>query len=104
MTDQIKHYAMDNISEKDAQRMLENIINPKPNNKTMAIILQDAEEKDFPASMPVMRMSVVGNQIHITVCKEEDVNGAFTYTPIHQMAFDLEAFAAAFSTLISQEV
>lgn len=104
MTDTIKHYSMDNITEDQAQRMLENLISPKPNNKTMAIILHDAEEKDFPASMPILRMSIVENQIHLTICKEEDVNGAFTYTPVQQMAFDLEAFASAFSTLIDQEV
>lgn len=104
MTDTIKHYSMDNITEDQAQRMLDNIMNPKSNNKTMAIILHDAEEKDFPASMPILRMSIVENQIHLTICKEEDVNGAFTYTPVQQMAFDLEAFASAFSTLIHQEV
>lgn len=104
MTDIIKHPTMDKLTDEQAQRMLDAINNRNVNNKTMAIILHDAEEKDFPASMPVLRISIINNQIHLTVCKEEDVNGAFTYTPIQQMAFDLESFAAAFSTLIHQEV
>lgn len=95
--------AINNLSDEQAQRMLDAIMNPRPNNRTTSVVLHDAEEKDFPASMAVIRMSRSDDQIHIAVCKEEDINGAFTYTPIKELAFDAIKFSDAVQYLMTDE-
>jgi hypothetical protein len=75
-----------------------------PNNTTSAVILHDAEERQFPATMPVLRMSLVDDQIHFSVAKEEDINGALVYTPLQQMAFDLMTFINAIDLIIGSSI
>lgn len=74
----------------------------KPNNKTTVAILHDAEEKEFPAKMPVLRIALVEDQVHLTVSKEEDINGSFVYTPLHQMAVDLVSFLKAVNMILDE--
>jgi hypothetical protein len=90
----------DEITDQHAERMLKAIFNQKPNNKTAAVILHDCEEKDFPASMPVLRLAIVDDQIHMTIAKEEDKNGSYVYNTIQSMAFDLPTFLKALDTLL----
>ena len=90
----------ENLTNEQADRMLKAIMNPQPNNTTTAVILHDAEEKDFPASMPVLRMSRVGDQIHFSVCKETESATGYSYQHLHQMAFDITAFMNAVLAIV----
>ena len=91
----------DKITDEQADRMLKAMFNPKPNNKTLAVIIHDAEEKDFPATMPVLRMSRVNNLIHFSVCKETESATGYAYEHIYQMAFDTETFMNSLLAIIS---
>lgn len=103
MTETIKHYTIDGLTENQAQRMLDNIMNPQRNNKNTTVIIRDAEEKEIPAALPVIRMALINDQLHLTVCKEDERDGSFIQTPIQQLAVDVHGFLNALQTLVNNE-
>lgn len=81
-----------NFSKEDISKIYENIMRPKPNCKDRSYYLNDAEEDDVPAKMPLVRMSCIENKIFLTVCKEKEEYNSRTYETIVEVALDAENF------------
>jgi hypothetical protein len=59
------------------------------------VIIHDMEERNSPASMPVLQVVLVGNHVFLTIASLEETNKVTTLTNIADIAVDKATLLSA---------
>lgn len=67
------------------------------------IILRDADERYAPVSMPVLNVTVVGDQLFLAIEEQEETHTTRSSEILASMSLDLKEFLSAIEFLMDRQ-